>query len=147
GGGRVGRGGGGVRSWRAMVINRKLASRQFGGVRPVICAAHKPHRRFDLFHHRRAPFIAAPTLNSRSRYFSVALIGEKSIARRFSASRSCSATRASAIASASAETSLTGTRRPHRPFSRISAGPDRQSVETTGTPQASASIITLPKPS
>ena len=46
-----------------------------------------------------------------------------------------------------AASSPTGTSRPKRPPSRISAGPLGQSVLTTGQPQASASAITLQKPS
>ena len=51
------------------------------------------------------------------------------------------------MASANASALPTCVRRPHLPFSRISAGPEGQSVDTTGVPQARASTMTFPNPS
>ncbi|MNR53780.1 hypothetical protein D3C85_1738520 [compost metagenome] len=53
----------------------------------------------------------------------------------------------SIIAAANASASPTGTSFPHLPFSRISAGPLGQSVETTEAPQAMASINAFGSPS
>src|SRR6185437_12299978 len=86
----------------------------------------------------------APTRTSRYRRTTVS----SSYGRQLSAGGGgTSPASAAAIPSASASSSPTGTRSPYRPPSRISLGPLRQSVATTGAPQKSASIRTDGRPS
>ena len=82
---------------------------------------------------------------SRS-YIKTAFSAEKNSARFNSNVLGGGFSRVRRMASARASTSPTGTRRPIRPPSRISAGPEGQSVLTQGQPQASASIKTFCKP-
>ena len=96
----------------------------------------------------RPPSRWSRTVSAISRsYIATEFSAEKYSARFNSNVLGGGSSRVSRIASARASTSPIGTRRPIRPPSRISAGPEGQSVLTQGQPQASASIKTPGKPS
>src|SRR5437879_6293576 len=73
--------------------------------------------------------------------------GAKSFAREVRAASSPGPANPSSIALASAAGSSIATSVPNRPPSRISRGPEGQSVETTGKPKPSASTRTVGRPS